>query len=78
MIEKNILPPLDTTLLYTVFFIILGIAVASLISQLPKIFKDTITLLMSLFRIHAKLLVRVIVFFFAVFFFSHAVFADSY
>ena len=40
LIEKNILPPLDTTLLYTVFFIILGIAVASLISQLPKIFKD--------------------------------------
>ena len=41
LIEKNILPPLDTTLLYTVFFIILGIAVASLISQLPKIFKDS-------------------------------------
>ena len=41
VIESNILPPLDTALLYTVLFIILGIAVAFLISQLPKIFKDT-------------------------------------
>ena len=38
--EKNILPQIDLQLLYAVIFIILGIAVAFLISQLPKILKD--------------------------------------